>query len=415
MKTKSIIILLTLGFQISAQVIKPAQQNVTTKQKSHILEQDKSPQKAVKELKALSSAHNSSEDQFATHKKSNKLGINQQKHGGNGAFICESINYNRNHCFADTEGGIRLVRQLSRGSGYGRGSCLNNWGYDYYGVWVINGCRAEFATNRYENHYGTRDGVIRCESYRFERQLCRANLRNANVTLIHQLGRTDCSGNWGYDLSRIWVANGCKADFYVSANYNAGNNHNDTNYVDCFSQYGRTQACRVPELNGVEIYKIHSRLPESCRGNWGYSREGIWVRKGCQATFKIKRYGNYGGSNPYGNNNGETNPYGNNGGSNPYGNNNGEANPYGNNGDTNPHGNNGGSNNYPFSGDNASSLIKCKSKRYKHKSCYIGAFKEVKLEHVLGKSSCNNNWGIDYQSGNIWVDKGCKATFRVYR
>jgi hypothetical protein len=353
MKIKITIIMLALSFQIVAQINKN--------------------QARQKEMKTLNSTYNSSEDQYASYK-SNKSGKNQIKYGNNGDFVCESINYKRNHCNADTEGGVRLVRQLSRGTGYDRGSCLNNWGYDYYGVWVINGCRAEFATNRYEDHYGSNSGVVRCESYRFKRQVCRVNLRNANVSIIHQLGNASCSGNWGYNTSGIWVANGCKADFYVDSNYGSGNNQNDSDYVKCFSQNRRTQVCQVPDLDGVEIDQIQSGSAQSCRGNWGYSRDGIWVSNGCQATFKIQRY---------------------------------RANTYG---------NNGGSNNNPSWGDNNNTnLVKCKSKGYKYKACQVGQFNEIQLERVLDKSNCNNNWGINKQAGQIWVDKGCQGEFRIYR
>lgn len=45
------------------------------------------------------------------------------------------------HCRTDTHNGVRLYRQLSRSS------CQYNdtWGYDRRGVWVDQGCRAEFA------------------------------------------------------------------------------------------------------------------------------------------------------------------------------------------------------------------------------------------------------------------------------
>lgn len=53
---------------------------------------------------------------------------------------CESDGDYR-HCRADTRDGVRLYRQLSRSG------CQYNdtWGYDRRGVWVDNGCRAEFA------------------------------------------------------------------------------------------------------------------------------------------------------------------------------------------------------------------------------------------------------------------------------
>jgi hypothetical protein len=54
--------------------------------------------------------------------------------------VCESRDRRTNYCNADVRGGVRLVRQLSdrrcvRGS---------NWGTTERGIWVTDGCRAEF-------------------------------------------------------------------------------------------------------------------------------------------------------------------------------------------------------------------------------------------------------------------------------
>jgi len=55
---------------------------------------------------------------------------------------CESSDGHSKHCDADTRGGARLVKQLSRAA------CTEgrSWGYDRRGVWVTDGCRAEFET-----------------------------------------------------------------------------------------------------------------------------------------------------------------------------------------------------------------------------------------------------------------------------
>ena len=56
---------------------------------------------------------------------------------------CESVqsnSYGRKYCPADTRGGVRLIRQISN-STCSQGS---SWGYDTHGVWVDNGCQAEF-------------------------------------------------------------------------------------------------------------------------------------------------------------------------------------------------------------------------------------------------------------------------------
>lgn len=56
------------------------------------------------------------------------------------ATRCESIDGALRHCPADTRGGVRLVRQRSRSE------CVEGrtWGYDREGIWVEDGCRADF-------------------------------------------------------------------------------------------------------------------------------------------------------------------------------------------------------------------------------------------------------------------------------
>lgn len=67
--------------------------------------------------------------------------------GGNGygqTFRCESNDGRQNFCNVDTRGGVRLVRRLSDSA------CIEGrtWGANRSGVWVSQGCRAEFVTGR---------------------------------------------------------------------------------------------------------------------------------------------------------------------------------------------------------------------------------------------------------------------------
>jgi Protein of unknown function (DUF3011) len=58
-------------------------------------------------------------------------------------LVCESNGSQRAYCRADVRFGVQLTRQISRTN------CVLNrtWGSDQNGVWVSNGCRAEFALN----------------------------------------------------------------------------------------------------------------------------------------------------------------------------------------------------------------------------------------------------------------------------
>jgi hypothetical protein len=58
---------------------------------------------------------------------------------------CESGRFGRQkYCPAETDGRVRLVRD------YSRGRCVEwrTWGYDRRGVWVDNGCKAEFRVGK---------------------------------------------------------------------------------------------------------------------------------------------------------------------------------------------------------------------------------------------------------------------------
>ena len=57
---------------------------------------------------------------------------------------CESNDNGRKSCSMDTQGGVRLIRQLSNAA------CIEGrtWGYGRNSVWVDNGCRAVFSSGR---------------------------------------------------------------------------------------------------------------------------------------------------------------------------------------------------------------------------------------------------------------------------
>jgi hypothetical protein len=59
-------------------------------------------------------------------------------------LTCESIDGKRKQCAVDTTRGVGLVKQISETT------CVLNktWGYDREGIWVADGCRAEFVVAR---------------------------------------------------------------------------------------------------------------------------------------------------------------------------------------------------------------------------------------------------------------------------
>jgi hypothetical protein len=171
------------------------------------------------------------------------------------SVVCESIDRGQHYCPADTRGGVWLSVQ------YSKASCRqgSSWGYDNRGIWVSNGCRAQFDLGDYrgshgsdkdsaaaaalaigligaaaiaskhdrnddydyrpyEHHsnYGPSDHVT-CESRDNRYNFCRANLRHAEVDIERQISRTTCrqGQNWGWNAGGIWVNDGCAAVFSV--------------------------------------------------------------------------------------------------------------------------------------------------------------------------------------------------------
>jgi hypothetical protein len=59
--------------------------------------------------------------------------------------------------------------------------------------------------------------------------------------------------------------------------------------------------------------------------------------------------------------------------------------------------------------------ITCESWSYRYASCYTGLYIEyVQLEQQYSRTTCTlgSTWG--YDANSIWVNNGCRATFRAY-
>ncbi len=134
---------------------------------------------------------------------------------------CESSNNGRTNCDADTSYGVHLARQISKNScNMGR-----DWGYDHKGIWVDNGCRADFTIGGYLNgSTGPMTSAsiarpsVKCESQDGRRNYCRADT-SFGVTMLRQNSDSSCvrGQTWGYDQDGIWVSGGCRAEFLLDA------------------------------------------------------------------------------------------------------------------------------------------------------------------------------------------------------
>ena len=169
-----------------------------------------------------------------------------------GTVRCESKNNAYASCYADTSGGVRLTHQLSS-----QGCWQNDtWGYDRNRIWVTRGCRAEFTTGRQgssgngdkaaaaiaialvgaaviasqrdkdrdhdredwgdDSYGGEPRSVFRCESRDNRYSYCRVPVRG-HVEIYRQQSSSPCQygRSWGQERDRVWVSEGCRADFAV--------------------------------------------------------------------------------------------------------------------------------------------------------------------------------------------------------
>lgn len=143
---------------------------------------------------------------------------------GGQMVVCKSSGYQQEYCPVDTRGGVRLARQMSSSE------CLRGrtWGTDRGGIWVADGCQAEFMVGG-----GWGQGyqplppsvfvparVVRCESMDGRVNRCQVFTRGG-VRVQNQLSNTPCyqGRNWGWDRNGIWVSGGCRADFRIGGFY----------------------------------------------------------------------------------------------------------------------------------------------------------------------------------------------------
>ncbi|MEO6806889.1 MAG: DUF3011 domain-containing protein [Edaphobacter sp.] len=137
----------------------------------------------------------------------------QPGYGGQAPRItCSSNNGRRNWCDIGGSRDVRLARQIS-GS-----ACIQGqtWGTDRRGLWVDNGCRAEFIVGRGGQAQPPQGQIVTCSSNDMRRNWCDIG-RSRDVRLARQISGSACieGQTWGTDRRGLWVDRGCRAEFRV--------------------------------------------------------------------------------------------------------------------------------------------------------------------------------------------------------
>lgn len=243
-----------------------------------------------------------------------------QNYGGNPAYgsnngspqrvRCESTGGRRTFCRANTTGGVRLARQLSKNS------CIRgrNWSYTNTGIWVTNGCRAEFLVGRRnvnrnagpvvaDDHYVDQSGrLVHCQSTASGRTYCGEGHRR--YTMSNNRDPNCIEGQtWGRDDRGVWVSGDCNADF-TRDEYDSYNNDGYNNGVPGNTEVGHTHSIdnsgRVVHCQSTADGRTYcgdrdsqyiisgSRDPDCIEGvTYGRDERGTWVTGDCAADFSV--------------------------------------------------------------------------------------------------------------------------------
>jgi hypothetical protein len=255
-----------------------------------------------------------------------------------GSLTCSSDDGSYHYCRANTGNQVRLTRQLPGPR------CQQNysWGFDYRGIWVDRGCRAQFEYGRAHSDSGTGSAVAAgilgaiilgaVAASNSDDNDRRADRQRDYYRDGYRLGQMDWDNNRPpfYMSYRNRFPPDHERDF--AAGYDAGyNNRRDASYrndyghdsgwgpswrgrqdagtndpnwgtinnpghgvsgveekiITCSDNSGGGNHCSAITAGGVDMVRQRSGSP--CRENysWGVDQSGIWVSHGCRADFVL--------------------------------------------------------------------------------------------------------------------------------
>jgi Protein of unknown function (DUF3011) len=190
---------------------------------------------------------------FGFFSQANPVSAQQQR------ITCQSQNGRYRFCDVNTRGGVRFIRQISNAE-CRQGS---TWGYDRNGIWVDQGCSAEFAVR-------DRGG----------------NNNNNNYNPNQNNGGDNTAAIVGGVL-----AVGAIAAVLASGSNNNNNNNSFNDTITCGSERGNFTRCSANISRRDRVFLKRQLSNSGCweGDTWGYDNNGIWVDKGCRGLFEIQR------------------------------------------------------------------------------------------------------------------------------
>lgn len=197
-------------------------------------------------------------------------------------ITCASEGHDHHYCSADTRGGVVLVHQLSR-AGCWQG---DTWGYDNRGIWVANGCRAEFQVGRSRNDWQNsmyhNGGYSNQVDWNDRRQVDDWSRQESQ-----RVTKDDKAGAVVAGALAVGILAAAAANHHHDNDRDRSSGYRQPSVVVCESQGRDHTYCSVGSTRHVEIKRQLSRASCQYNRSWGYDRRGIWVGDGCRAEFWV--------------------------------------------------------------------------------------------------------------------------------
>lgn len=195
--------------------------------------------------------------------------------------------------------------------------------------------------------------VVQCGSKDELRSTCPMDV-SKGVQLVRQLSTSDCirETSWGVGDGVVWVSRGCRAEFARQEK----SSRTTRRVVRCESK-GRVEVCPVV-LRGapVRLLRQQSVLPCTEGRSWGYSRNEVWVSRGCQGQFEV-----------------------------------------------------GAEDGSGFV--DTPRRVVCESKGGLRRECGVSITRRASLVEQLSSAACREGESWGWNRNGIWVDKGCRGEF----
>ena len=171
----------------------------------------------------------------------------------------------------------------------------------------------------------------------------------------------------------------------VSTMAQYGQGYGNGKIVSCNSNDMRRNFCTIGPNSGVRLYRQHSDAACIQGRTFGVRGRQMWVDRGCRAEFQVipDRHGRDNGWSR-----GHDNDHG-----------------YG---DRDDH---DGWTRPPVS----STTLYCASDNMRRNYCTVGSYRNIRLVRKRSDAACDMNRTYGFDRNGIWVDRGCRAEFEVFR